>query len=223
MTKRTKYLLIYTAIIGIGVIYWLKTKLSKFKKQVVAQSNYEVNKWIPYNELDEETALIIQDYWNRGLGWNVTTDEVLSEDFQEQYAWSAAFVSWVMRVSGAGGSFPYSATHSEYIIDTTKNRYNNPEAKFKAYDINEKKPKPSDLVCRTRSGTIASYGYDDNGEMIVQEGDKLHCDIVTKVDKTKVVAVGGNLNNKVKEVELSLDSNGYINEPDYFVLIKNKL
>ena len=71
--------------------------------------------------------------------------------------------------------------------------------------------------------SIASYGYDDNGEMIVQEGDRLHCDIVTQVDKTKLVAVGGNLNNKVKEVELSLDSNGYINEPDYFVLIKNKL
>ena len=121
-----------------------------------------------------------------------------------------------MSVSGAGDSFPYSATHSEYVIDTTNNRYNNPEAKFKAYDINEKKPKPSDLVCKTRAGSLASYGD-------VEAQDRLHCDIVTKVNKSSVIVVGGNVNNKVQRQTLSLDSNGYVNEPDYFVLIKNKL
>ena len=216
MTNRTKYLILYVTIISVGVIYWLKTKLSKFQKQVVAQSNFEADKWIPYNELDEETALIIQDYWSRGVGLNFTTNQILSDEWQDDYAWSAAFTSWVMRVSGAGDSFPYSATHSEYIIETTDNRFNKPKAKFKAYDITEKKPKPSDLVCRTRSGTIASYGD-------VVQGDKLHCDIVTQVNKDSVIVVGGNLDDKVKSVELSLDSKGFVNEPDYFVLIKNDL
>jgi hypothetical protein len=216
MKKKTKYALIYGGVILVGLIYWLVTKLSKFQKQVVNQANLEADKWILYNELDEETALIVQDYWNRGVGLNVSLNQVLSEDFQDQYAWSAAFTSWVMNVSGAGDSFPYSATHSEYIIDTTNNRYNNPEAKFKAYDTNEQKPKPSDLVCTTRSGTTASYGD-------VQEGDQLHCDIVTKVHKNSVIVVGGNVNNKVQRKTLSLDSKGYINDSDYFVLIKNKL
>ena len=31
------------------------------------------------------------------------------------YAWSAAFVSYVMRIAGAGPRFPYSASHSDYI------------------------------------------------------------------------------------------------------------
>ena len=31
------------------------------------------------------------------------------------YAWSAAFVSYVMRIAGAGARFPYSASHSDYI------------------------------------------------------------------------------------------------------------
>ena len=31
------------------------------------------------------------------------------------YAWSAAFVSYVMRIAGAGAQFPYSASHSDYI------------------------------------------------------------------------------------------------------------
>lgn len=216
MTKNTKYIILSITIIGVGLIYWLKTKMSAFQKRVVNQSNLEVGKWIPYNELDNPTALIIQDYWKRGVGLNYSVAQLLSDDFQQNNAWSAAFVSWVMNVSGAGDSFPYSATHSKYIIETTDNRFNKPKAKFKAYDISEKKPKPSDIVCRTRSGTIASYND-------VQQGDLLHCDIITEVDKTKVVAVGGNLDNKVKQVELSLDSYGYINEPDYFVLIKNDL
>lgn len=216
MKKKTKYALIYGGVIVVGLIYWLVTKLSKFQKQVVNQANLEADKWILYNELDEETALIVQDYWNRGVGLNVSVNQILSEDFQDDYAWSAAFTSWVMNVSGAGDSFPYSATHSAYIIDTTNNRYNNPKAKFKAYDTNERKPKPSDLVCKTRSGTTASYGD-------VQEGDRLHCDIVTKVHKDSVIVVGGNVNDKVQRKTLSLDSKGYINEPDYFVLIKNKL
>ena len=216
MTKRGKYILLSVTIVTIGIIYLIKTRLSKFKKRVVSQANFEVSKWSNYTELDAPTALILQDYWGRGLNENYSVSQILNEDFQASKAWSAAFVSWVMRVSGAGDSFPYSATHSKYIIETTNNRFNNPEAKFKAYDINEKKPQPSDLVCRTRSGEIASYNN-------VEQGDLLHCDIVTRVDKTKVVAVGGNLDDKVKEVELSLDSDGYVNEPDYFVLIKNTL
>ena len=31
------------------------------------------------------------------------------------YAWSAAFVSYVMRMAGAGRGFPYSETHADYI------------------------------------------------------------------------------------------------------------
>ena len=31
------------------------------------------------------------------------------------YAWSAAFVSYVMRIAGAGPHFPYSASHADYI------------------------------------------------------------------------------------------------------------
>ena len=31
------------------------------------------------------------------------------------YAWSAAFISYVMRMAGAGHRFPYSPTHADYI------------------------------------------------------------------------------------------------------------
>lgn len=32
-----------------------------------------------------------------------------------EYAWSAAFVSYVMRIAGAGARFPYSESHATYI------------------------------------------------------------------------------------------------------------
>ena len=31
------------------------------------------------------------------------------------YAWSAAFISYVMRIDGAGPKFPYAISHSTYI------------------------------------------------------------------------------------------------------------
>jgi hypothetical protein len=31
------------------------------------------------------------------------------------YAWSAAFIDYVMRIAGAGHRFPYSSTHADYI------------------------------------------------------------------------------------------------------------
>ena len=32
-----------------------------------------------------------------------------------RYAWSAAFISYVMRIDGAGDRFPYAPNHSTYI------------------------------------------------------------------------------------------------------------
>ena len=215
MKKQSKYLILSGAIFLIGISYWLITKLSRFNTQLVYQSNLEAEKWIPYNELDEETALIIQDYWKRGINIDVPTNVILTESWQDQYAWSGVFISWLMRVSGAGDNFPYSATHSEYIIETTNNRNNN-EGVFKAYDISEKKPKVSDLVCRNRGNTNASYNN-------VSQGDQLHCDIVTKVNKNSITIIGGNVNNKVSESELETNSSGFITNPNYFTIIKNNL
>ena len=38
-----------------------------------------------------------------------------------------------------------------------------------------------------------------------------------------IEAVGGNISNKVKKVDISLDSQGYINESGYFTIIKTDL
>ncbi len=67
----------------------------------------------------------VGEYWwlamNAGdpdAGWTGKHDAngvVFPANEDGTYAWSAAFVSYVMRIAGAGSRFPYSASHSDYI------------------------------------------------------------------------------------------------------------
>ena len=41
--------------------------------------------------------------------------QVIDESRDDYYAWSAAFISYVMRTAGAGARFPYSPSHYTYI------------------------------------------------------------------------------------------------------------
>jgi hypothetical protein len=111
-----------------------------------------------------------------------------------QYAWSAAFVSYVMRIAGAGARFPYAASHSDYI-DIAKQvtlgqatgwlvRAERPEAYA---------PLPGDLICLGR-GSARDLRYDD----LPAGHFPGHCDIV--VDSAmpgQISAVGGNVDDAV--------------------------
>jgi hypothetical protein len=205
---------------GVLLTYFLVIKkfiLSMFKRKVVSQANLESLKWSNLSETDEQVGEIIADYWNRsGIYSNpdFTAQEVTQEDFQEQYPWSAVFISWIMNVSGAGNNFEYAPSHAEYILKFKENRINN-QGKFKAYSIEEIKPKKSDLVCRWRQNEI---NYDS-----IQEGDLTHCDIVVDINNNGINVVGGNLDNKVKTLQLSTDNDGYVDEDKYFAIIRNEL
>ncbi len=75
-------------------------------------------------------------YWWLGMnesdpsaGWTGEHDaagDVFDAGDDGYYAWSAAFISFVMRLAGAGPSFPYSESHSVYIdaaFEETQNRF----------------------------------------------------------------------------------------------------
>jgi len=211
MKKSVKHLILSVAILGVGAFFYLKYHLSRFKRQVVFQANAEADKWQPYSELDGETAIIIQQYWREGVGLDFTTEDILDSTFQDTWAWSAAFVSWVIKASG-GDTFPVHQTHAHYVMATTNNRLND-TGDFKAYSTDEAKPELSDIVCKRRGSSDATYGD-------VHAGDTLHCDIVTSVDNNTITVVGGNIDNKVKRTNLSLNEDGHLNEDGYFVIIK---
>lgn len=138
------------------------------------------------------------------------------------FPWSAAFVSFIMKASGAGNTFKYSGRHATYIVDSVKNR-NTPNHPFRGYPINEEMPDIGDLLCAPRGEDI-KLTYDE----IVQKGDfQSHCDIVVaKHNNSAIEVIGGNVGDTVAKTIVSLTSNGFIDVSDpafrgWFVVIKN--
>ena len=56
-----------------------------------------------------------QDYGAESGGWSSRYNENGTAYSSDAPAWSAAFISYVMRVAGAGTGFPFSALHADYI------------------------------------------------------------------------------------------------------------
>ena len=221
MSKSRGYIILGAVVFGLALVYVLKKSLSKFKRKVLFQANAEADKWEMFTETDPATSEIIQDYWDRGTNKDYSITQIEDPAWQGEHPWSAAFISWVMKVSGAGRHFLYSETHADYVIDAIEEKELNSKAKFKGYRIMEIKPKVTDLVCKRRMGSTADYAYGEDHTVL--DNSPLHCDIVTKVNKNDIEVVGGNINNKVDRANLSLNKDGYLNEQDYFVIIRNTL
>ena len=242
MNRNTGFIILGSVAVGLTLFYILKNSKSAFKRQVIFQSKKEAEKWQNFSETDEGTARIIKDYWKRGTDLDYSISDIQNPSWQQNHPWSAAFISWIMRVSGAGRHFLYSPRHADYLSDAIEEKQLNSKAKFKGYKINEIKPKETDIVCKTRLNSSATYdsldptvcGTDLDLYPVCTPNATLHCDIITNAKKFKRVdedgitrkyieAVGGNLDNKVKFVELEVDDKGYIIEDKYFAIIRNTL
>ena len=138
-----------------------------------------------------------------------------SED--ARYAWSAAFVSYVMRIAGAGARFPYSASHSDYI-DIAKQMALGQTSGWLvvAERPDSYAPRPGDLICLGRGGA-RNLQYDD----LPAGHFPGHCDIVVDAAVPgQISVVGGNVDDAVtlKHVPVTADgrlatSDGQILDP----------
>lgn len=122
------------------------------------------------------------------------------------YAWSAAFISYVMRVAGANDRFPYSPNHSTYINAAASGQ----STGLRAQDPKTYVPQLGDLLCvgrgKSRSVTFAmlptSYGFPS------------HCGIVVATHQNappfgnELSIIGGNVDDTVSLTHVPTDSNG---------------
>jgi hypothetical protein len=210
-------------LVGLGVAYRKEIRrgitkgLSKFKKSVVDIANSEWNLWNANGKIkegDSRTWERLKEYWKDGgkVTW-------FSDSEMKNEAWSAVFISWVMKMGGAGSDFVYNASHSKYIRASIKNRKENNQNPFKGYRPDEVKVEVGDLVCYPRQGNV---GYDTTSSY------KSHCDLVTKVSKGEAESIGGNVSNSVTKTNVPLTPDGKIDKSrdkksygGYFVVIKN--
>ena len=137
----------------------------------------------------------LREYYRVGVGAHVTDAQMQSPSFQAGHPWSAVFVSYVMRIAGAGPAFAYSALHQTYIRAARSNRLRRNIANpFWAFRVTEVAPRVGDLVCAARRASGATY--DNIGD---PQRRATHCDVVTDVQPGRVRVVGGNVRQTVGE------------------------
>jgi hypothetical protein len=115
-----------------------------------------------------------------------------------EYAWSAAFISYVMRIAGAGERFPYSPTHATYV-DAAWHVANGGGA---GWVVSAERPDayPPQLGSRIRYQNLpASFSG--------------HCDIVVQIDPGVLSVVGGNVDDAVTMKHIPVNAGGMLADP----------
>lgn len=122
------------------------------------------------------------------------------------FAWSAAFISYVMRIAGATTRFPYSPSHDTYI-DAAWHEAHGDDSTWAvaAYPIDQYAPLPGDLICTSRTERPLRFRNLPAG------GFPAHCDIVVAQtlgpDGGEISVLGGNVDDAVtmKHVPVTAD------------------
>jgi len=154
----------------------------------------------------------IGEYWWIGqdpdeieVSWTGIHDAqgaVFPPDQDGQYAWSAAFISYVMRIAGAGRDFPYSPNHSTYINAAASGA----TKLLRAYRPAEYAPLPGDLICHGR-GLAAKLTFDD---LPTSGSFPSHCAFVTAVAPGTLTIIGGNVDDAVTLTHVPVTPQGML-------------
>jgi hypothetical protein len=139
---------------------------------------------------------------------------VYSPDQDGTYAWSAAFISYVMRIAGARDRFPYDDAHATYIDEAARAaRGDVPVRAVLAMRPERYAPLVGDLICAGRD-RAAGLRFDDlpAGEF------PAHCAIVVDVRDDALLVVGGNVADTVTLTRIPTTADGMLARPDGSVL-----
>ena len=152
----------------------------------------------------------VGEYWWLGLdaaeperawtGKHDATGRVFPPEDDARFAWSAAFISYVMRIAGAGARFPYAAAHAHYINAA---RRGNPV--LAAERLTDYAPVPGDLICYGR-GAARGIRFDDLPAALFPS----HCDIVVARDAGGLSAIGGNTADAVTLKHVATTPDGHL-------------
>ncbi len=145
-------------------------------------------------------------YWT---GKHDSNGRVFGAGQDGHYAWSAAFISYIMRVAGAGDRFPYGAAHADYInaAKAQADAGGGPLV-VTAERIDRYAPQPGDLICLGRSSSRA-LTYDD----LPTGSFPGHCDFVVAAAPGQLTVVGGNVDDTVTEKHIPTTPAGTLADP----------
>lgn len=150
-----------------------------------------------------------QDPYEAEVSWTGKHDTAGNPfDFNHDghYAWSAAFISYVMRVAGANERFPYSPNHWTYVNAAASGT----SPILRAQDPRTYAPKLGDLVCYGRGHSVGMR-FTDLPSRSFWPG---HCAFVTDITPGTISIVGGNVDDAVTLTHVPVTADGMLANPD---------
>ncbi len=167
----------------------------------------------------------VGEYWWEGMkagepdaaftGKHDAAGQVFPVAVNGRYAWSAAFICYVMRIAGAGPEFPYAPDHATYInyaARAARGEIQNPL--LMAENPAVYAPRLGDLLCFAR-GRARGLRFADLPEPGVFPA---HCAIVVGGGVREVSVVGGNVDDAVVMEHVPADDAGRVGAPWMVVL-----
>jgi hypothetical protein len=146
-----------------------------------------------------------QDADRREAAWTGMHDETghgIDERHDDYFAWSAAFISYIMRTAGAGPHFPYAPAHYVYINIAKEMKLGRASGwAVVAERVDEYPPVPGDIICFSRERRPLKY------EKLPAHHFASHCDIVVSRGKEQISVIGGNVDHAVtmKHIPVTTD------------------
>ena len=190
----------------------LRDQLSVPRESLISRC---VEEWIRFErgsgkEYKSPFASYVEEMWKSiGIEDRDGTDQ--------QFAWSAAFISFVVRKAGGYNGFLFSARHSKYVNQAIQKRLNNEDNPFWGFRISEHKVQPGDMVCRWRTNQISFDFASSNDDY------PSHCDIVVAVEKDFVFTLGGNVSNSFSRTDYKIDARGFLTgEGNVYAVLSNR-
>ncbi len=160
-------------------------------KAIVTAAEAEHDRWsLPngrrYTERDSWATPVLRSYYD-AAGWSPWNKR---SDWKTYYAWSAAYISYVMQKAGAT-DFHASFRHFDYIKAGL-----NTSGSFRTLDPARTAVKVGDLVCSHRHSGKITYA---SVKRIAAKNDsiKTHCDVVVVVGSKSIQVLGGNTADQV--------------------------
>ena len=153
----------------------------------------------------------VGDYWwsgqdagTRETGWTSRYDESGTAYQADAPAWSAAFISYVLRTAGAGTRFPSSPLHADYINAAAQG-----SAVLHAEPPDQYPPQPGDLICTGRANARGIRFQDLPAGRFFG-----HCDLVVDAAPGQITVIGGNVSGGVTMKHVPITLAGTLAGPD---------
>lgn len=150
-------------------------------QRVVDAALAELNRFGGCAEQDSPLRERIAEYW-------AAVGEKHDGADHDAY-WSAAFVSFMVRLAGGERAFKCSGQHSVYVNRAIRDKEAGSTGRFWAFRTSEAAPAVGDILAMNR-GNMRLIDFE---EARASADFPSHCDIVTSVDAQGIHTVGGNV------------------------------